>query len=838
MSSGTKPIAWWKWLALSLMFLGVLGAVANLFIIVVPDILAIWLVLIGLGILGAKGLFLAPQSVTTPARTWNTQRYLQIIFALALVLLAMIILSQYLFGKPSLENVGPLQLLISFTLASLFPVSAIAYLLFQRPSKLRKLAGDFWLLSIDIRSKESKRLGIPQALECLQPEHYDDYFNSLEGENHVSWNYVAQSIPAVLITIFGLSLFSWTAEGATVYETIIPNNANILQALRFGFIGVYIYALQLVYRRYTTLDLQPSVYINCTLTIIAGLAFNFVAFEAIDYLSITQASPPSSTTRLESSSPTTDLTADTSNQTIPPAISITNTESVPPTTQSGVAINQTTQAATGLGGGILAIVAFSLGYFPYLAIRWFNRIAHTALGVEQRRADALSLGLIDGVSQFHETRLRDEGIDNLQNLAAARLDELLMNTRFSAEQVVDWVDQASLYLYLESGEIESFRRAGIRGLTDLHNYWERCESPVISDQESKLRASLLQSTPERLDALCCATKLGPNVAHIKNYWERAVKAQIGRASRWDRKLVSAFFIRTGKEKPPAMKATEGISSSPTYTALKDAGTWKHEETWCDDEWIEQMIDVEERVSAQIGKARVARQVGKTEVATAAYNKAIDQAPDRDDIRNELAWFYEKELGAKLKKEDLEEALKRTGAPDINPVITSSDNTTFVVGTKASFTITATGCPPPTLSKTAGELPLIFDPATRLLSGTPAAGTGKKYDLTFQASNGIGKDAVQNFILTINEAPVITVSPPTQTVCPGENVSFTASASGFPAPTVQWQESGGGRFNDINGATTPIYSFTPKPDDNGKQYRARFHQLGQLGHFEPRHPNRE
>ena len=51
----------------------------------------------------------------------------------------------------------------------------------------------------------------------------------------------------------------------------------------------------------------------------------------------------------------------------------------------------------------------------------------------------------------------------------------------------------------------------------------------------------------------------------------------------------------------------------------------------------------------------------------------------------------------------------------------------------------------------------------------------------------------------NIAPAITTQPATQTVTAGGTATFTAAASGNPAPTVQWQVSanGGSTFVDVN-----------------------------------------
>jgi archaellum component FlaG (FlaF/FlaG flagellin family) len=58
---------------------------------------------------------------------------------------------------------------------------------------------------------------------------------------------------------------------------------------------------------------------------------------------------------------------------------------------------------------------------------------------------------------------------------------------------------------------------------------------------------------------------------------------------------------------------------------------------------------------------------------------------------------------------------------------------------------------------------------------------------------------------INKAVAVTSNPTDQTVCDGATATFTATASGNPTPTVQWQVStnGGGSFSDISGATSPL-----------------------------------
>jgi Putative Ig domain len=144
-----------------------------------------------------------------------------------------------------------------------------------------------------------------------------------------------------------------------------------------------------------------------------------------------------------------------------------------------------------------------------------------------------------------------------------------------------------------------------------------------------------------------------------------------------------------------------------------------------------------------------------------------------------------------------------------PAFTSVNHATFTVGTAGTFTVTATGTPTPSLSET-GALPsgVTFNSTTGVLSGTPAAGTGKTYSITFTASNGVGTNATQTFTLTVDQAPAITSAAST-TFTVGTFASFTVMTSGFPAPALT--ETGllpsGVTFTD-NGNGTATLSGTP------------------------------
>jgi CSLREA domain-containing protein len=96
------------------------------------------------------------------------------------------------------------------------------------------------------------------------------------------------------------------------------------------------------------------------------------------------------------------------------------------------------------------------------------------------------------------------------------------------------------------------------------------------------------------------------------------------------------------------------------------------------------------------------------------------------------------------------------SPATSPSITSASSTTFVTGTAGSFSVTTTGSPTPSITRT-GTLPsgVTFTDngnGTGTLAGTPAAGSAGTYPITFTAANGVPPNATQNFTLTVGSPP--------------------------------------------------------------------------------------
>jgi hypothetical protein len=102
--------------------------------------------------------------------------------------------------------------------------------------------------------------------------------------------------------------------------------------------------------------------------------------------------------------------------------------------------------------------------------------------------------------------------------------------------------------------------------------------------------------------------------------------------------------------------------------------------------------------------------------------------------------------------DTQGLIETSSAERTAPSITSSNQTTFTLGTANEFSVTATGNPVPTITEK-GKLPtgLAFDKGKGVstISGTPRASdeTGR-YPVTITASNRVAPKASQSFTLTV------------------------------------------------------------------------------------------
>ncbi len=167
-----------------------------------------------------------------------------------------------------------------------------------------------------------------------------------------------------------------------------------------------------------------------------------------------------------------------------------------------------------------------------------------------------------------------------------------------------------------------------------------------------------------------------------------------------------------------------------------------------------------------------------------------------------------------------------------PTITTQPaNVSVAAGQVAHFTTAASGNPTPATQwqrspnrgKTWSNVQGANAPAYSFV--TTATENGYWYRAMY--TNSLGRAYTTAGVLTVtagtNAAPAITAQPTSASVVKGTVVSFSATASGYPAPTIQWQVSsdGGSTWSNISGASTNPYQVTAAISDNGYLYRAVF-----------------
>ena len=153
------------------------------------------------------------------------------------------------------------------------------------------------------------------------------------------------------------------------------------------------------------------------------------------------------------------------------------------------------------------------------------------------------------------------------------------------------------------------------------------------------------------------------------------------------------------------------------------------------------------------------------------------------------------------------------------------------GSGVTFTAAASGNPTPTVQwqrSTDGGgswAPITGETATSYSFTAGLAQNGYEYRAVF--TNVAGSATTTPATLTVSAiGPGVTLQPASQAVLSGTFVTFTAAASGTPAPTVQWWQSsnGGLTWVAIGGATATSYSFTAAAGQNGYEYRALFSNI--------------
>jgi len=135
---------------------------------------------------------------------------------------------------------------------------------------------------------------------------------------------------------------------------------------------------------------------------------------------------------------------------------------------------------------------------------------------------------------------------------------------------------------------------------------------------------------------------------------------------------------------------------------------------------------------------------------------------------------------------------------------------------SGYTVTDLGTLP------GSPFPASFAAATNIGNGT-INGQSDAYLLVPAAAKAAAASTMVAATTAGMLKPVITLQPTTDVALVGTNATFTAAASGTPAPTVQWQFKpvDGLSFIAIGGATSPTLTFPAALSDDGEKFEAVF-----------------
>ena len=177
-------------------------------------------------------------------------------------------------------------------------------------------------------------------------------------------------------------------------------------------------------------------------------------------------------------------------------------------------------------------------------------------------------------------------------------------------------------------------------------------------------------------------------------------------------------------------------------------------------------------------------------------------------------------------------------PPTPPVVTTQpSNQTDIPGEVASFTSGASGFPVPTVvwqvstdsGVTWSNIQGNGTSTSTTLSGVIYGTFENGWEVRAVFTNIVSSATSNPATLTVNPPtpPVVTTQPSNQTDIPGENASFTSSASGNPLPTVVWQVStdSGVTWSNIQGngtsTSTTLSGVVFGTFENGWEVRAVF-----------------
>jgi hypothetical protein len=355
-------------------------------------------------------------------------------------------------------------------MASLLP--ALLYYLFDRHqlgTLLCKFHRDVFRLDpyvttlADVRSKYGKQMD----------EMYGSSGVGLSGKllSDTRWPILVATVLMTLgwfLTLLPFNPAIEIGEASQLYVFFTPKNAP----LAYGFLGAYLFGLTMILRRYMLSDLRPKAYSHIAVRIFTVFIVAWL-FSEIKLVGFNQGDP------------------------VTGAI---------------------------FKGNPLLLIAFLAGIVPETVLTFlYEKIRPLQILRGTNLKEKQPLTKLEGIDLYDRARLLDEGITSVENLAHHDMVDLMLQTRIPTPRIIDFFDQAILFLHLGGDEdeaekedkggegggggkdegakttFERLRRYGIRTATDLIKISDVLDKPAAVGNGAKKTACELDEiiSPQR-----------------------------------------------------------------------------------------------------------------------------------------------------------------------------------------------------------------------------------------------------------------------------------------------------------------------------------------------------
>ncbi|MEK6336855.1 MAG: hypothetical protein AABM67_18175 [Acidobacteriota bacterium] len=291
-----------------------------------------------------------------------------------------------LFGQTSLAMIGRILQLFFIATASFLP--ALLYFLFDR-QQLGTLRDRFeqQIFRLDPNVKSLKDVTAKYGRQM--DEIYGSETNAGEGRlvRHVRSPILVATVVITLgwiLTLMPLGYLAADMKPDGLFDLFLPRQT----VFSFGFLGAYFFALNTALRRYVRADLKPKAYSSITVRVFVVAILGWV-------LALILPAPG----------------------------------------ENPVAL----------------MFAFIVGVFPETGLTLIREAIRTRSSFGRlipHTKEKYPLTDLEEIDVYDRARLLDEGVTNIESLAHHDLIDLMLETRIPVPRLVDWIDQAILYLHL------------------------------------------------------------------------------------------------------------------------------------------------------------------------------------------------------------------------------------------------------------------------------------------------------------------------------------------------------------------------------------------------------